>query len=150
MSSNWASELAWTIPFTRSWFSSSVTTRRVWPEETQRRSAVSTFSDRSTVTTAGAGVMTWRACCSWRWKTPVSICASPTSSWPPVRDWAISTLSSSGEPPSSYSFIDRIPTSLSIQLEAVLRTWMNGLKTWVKTCSGRAIQNATRSARLIA
>jgi hypothetical protein len=30
----------------------------VWPEDTQRRSAVSTFSEVSTVTTAGAGVMT--------------------------------------------------------------------------------------------
>ena len=67
-----------------------------------------------------------------------------------MSDWAISTLSSSGEPPSSYSLVARIPTSLSIQLEAVLSTWMNGLKIWVKRCSGRAIQRATRSARLIA
>ena len=34
--------MLWTIPLTRSGFSSSITTRRVWPEVTQRRSAVST------------------------------------------------------------------------------------------------------------
>ena len=79
-----ASELAWTMPRTRSWFSSSVTTSRVWPEEMQRRSAVSTSSETSTVTTAGIGVITWRASCSCRWKTPASIPASPGSSWPPV------------------------------------------------------------------
>ena len=67
-----------------------------------------------------------------------------------MSDWAISTLSSSGEPPSSYSLVARMPTSRSIQLDAVLSTWMNGLKTCVNTCSGRAIQRATRSARLIA
>ena len=33
------------MPRTRSWFSSSVTSSRVWPEEMQRRSAVSTSSD---------------------------------------------------------------------------------------------------------
>ena len=59
------------MPLTRSWFSSSVTSRRVWPEEMQRRSAVSTSSEMSTVTTAGIGVITWRASCSCRWKTPV-------------------------------------------------------------------------------
>ena len=79
-----ASELECTVPLTRSWFSSSVTSRRVWPEEMQRRSAVSTSSEMSTVTTAGIGVITWRASCSCRWKTPVSIPASPGSSLPPV------------------------------------------------------------------
>ena len=72
------------MPLTRSRFSSSVTTSRVWPEDTQRRSAVSTSSEVSTVITAGAGVITWRACCSCRWKTPVSIPASLASSLPPV------------------------------------------------------------------
>ena len=37
--------LTWTIPLTRSWFCSSVTTSREWPVETQRRSAASTVSD---------------------------------------------------------------------------------------------------------
>ena len=96
-----ASELAWTMPRTRSWFSSSVTSRRVWPEEMQRRSAVSTSSETSTVTTAGIGVITWRASCSCRWKTPESIPASPGSSLPPVRACAISARSSSGVAPSS-------------------------------------------------
>ena len=111
VSSSWASALACTMPRTRSWFSSSVTTSRVWPEETQRRSAVSTFSERSTVTTAGAGVMTWRASCSCRWKTPVSIPASPGSRLPPVSDCAMSTLSSSGVPPSSNLPLVRMPIS---------------------------------------
>ena len=138
------------MPLTRSWFSSSVTTSRVWPELTQRRSAVSTFSDRSTVTTAGAGVMTWRACCSCRWKTPVSIPASPGSSLPPVSDWAISTLSSSGEPPSSNSPVLEMPISRRIPFETALSRWMNGLKARVNSCSGRAIRRATGSALLIA
>ena len=122
----------------------------MWPEETQRRSAVSTFSDTSTVTIAGAGVITWRACCSCRWKTPVSMLASPGSSLPPMSDWAIRTFSSSGEPPSSNSSVLRIPSSRRIQFDAPLSTWMNGLKICVKQCSGGAIQRATRSARLIA
>jgi len=79
-----ASEFACTTPRIRSVLSSSVTTSRVCPELTHRRRAVSTFSERSTVTTAGAGVMTCRACCSCRWKTPVSMPASPGSSLPPV------------------------------------------------------------------
>ena len=80
----------------------------------------------------------------------MSMLASPGSSWPPVSDCAISTLSSSGEPPSSNSLVARMPSSRSIPFDAALRTWMNGLKTCVKRCSGRAIKRATRSARLIA
>ena len=97
------------MPFTRSGLSSSVTTTRVWPEAMQRRSAVSTFSETSTVMTAGAGVMTWRACCSCRWKTPVSIPASPGSSLPPVIDWWMSMRISSGVSPSSKLSV-RIPS----------------------------------------
>ena len=67
-----------------------------------------------------------------------------------MSDCAISTFSSSGEPPSSYSFVALIPTSRSIAFDAQLRTWMNGAKTCVNTCSGRAIQRATFSARVIA
>ena len=89
------------MPRTRSRLSSSVTTSRVWPEEMQRRSAVSTSSDRSTVTTAGIGVITWRASCSCRWKTPLSMPASPASSLPPARAWPIRMRSSSGVAPSS-------------------------------------------------
>ena len=102
------------MPLTRSRFSSSVTTRRVWPLETQRRSAVSTSSEVSTVITAGAGVITWRACCSCRWKTPVSIPASPASSLPPVTDSWISTRSSSGDSPSSSWPEVRTPSSRRI------------------------------------
>ncbi len=75
--------MLWTIPRTRSGLSSSITTMRVCPEETQRRRAVSTVSEASTVTTAGIGVITSRTCCSWKWKTPESIPASPGSSSPP-------------------------------------------------------------------
>ena len=58
--------LLWTIPRTLSGLSSSTTTSRVWPEETQRRSASSTVSSAFTVTTAGIGVITSRASCSCR------------------------------------------------------------------------------------
>ena len=96
----------------------------------QRRSAVSTFSDTSTVTTAGAGVMTWRACCSCRWKTPVSIPASPGSSLPPVIDCWISILISSGVSPSSKLSV-RIPSSRRMPLEVALSSAMNGRNAFV-------------------
>ena len=149
VSSSWASAFAWTIPLTRSWLSSSVTTSRVWPEETQRRSAVSTSSDRSTVTIAGAGVMIWRASCSCRWKTPVSIPASPASSLPPVSDCWISTLSSSGVSPSSSAPAVLTPISRRIAFDAQFSSAMNGWKTRVKMSSGRATKRATRSERWI-
>ena len=109
------------MPLTRSWFSSSVTTSREWPVETQRRSASWTVSDRSTVTTAGIGVITWRASCSCRWKTPVSMLASPTSRLPPLRESAMIRLISSGVPPSG-SASGSVPVARSSELEAELST----------------------------
>ena len=53
-----ARELLCTMPRMRSVLPSSVTTRRVWPESTQRRSASPAPSELSMVTTAGIGVMT--------------------------------------------------------------------------------------------
>ena len=145
-----ASELTCTMPRTRSRFSSSVTTRRVWPVETARRSAVSTSSDRSTVTTAGIGVITWRASCSCRWKTPCSIPASPGSSLPPTRAWAMSTRSSSGLPPSSNSALGLTPSARSIPLDARLSPEMNGRIALLNQMSGRATRSATGSALTIA
>ena len=115
-----ASELACTMPLIRSVLSSSVTTSRVCPESTARRSAVSTFSDRSTVTTAGIGVITWRACCSCRWKTPESIPASPGSSFPPRVLRAMIIFRSSEELTSSNSARGSTPTRRRIQFDAVL------------------------------
>ena len=68
------------MPRTRSGLSSSITSSRVWPELMQRRSAASTVSSLFTVTSAGVGVITCRACCSCRWNTPSSMSASPGSS----------------------------------------------------------------------
>ena len=138
------------MPLTRSRFSSSVTTSRVCPDDTQRRSAVSTSSLVSTVITAGAGVITWRACCSCRWKTPVSIPASFGSSLPPVSDSWISTRSSSGVSPSSSWPEVRTPSTRRIPFEAAFSKAMNGWKIRVKSSSGRAHQRATGSAFWIA
>ena len=80
----------------------------------------------------------------------MSIPASPGSSLPPVSDWAIRTLSSSGEPPSSNSAVLEMPTRRRMPLETALSRWMNGLKAVVKSCSGRAMKRATGSALLIA
>ena len=80
----------------------------------------------------------------------MSMLASLGSSSPPASDWAISTLSSAGEPPSSNSPLLRMPISRSIALEAALSTVIAGLKTVVNNCSGRAIRRATPSALLIA
>ena len=145
-----ASELECTTPLTRSGLWSSVTGRRVWPVEMQRRIAVPTSSEMSTVTTAGIGVMTWRACCSCRWKTPVSIPASPGSRWPPACAWAMIARTSSGVEPSSKSWSPLMPSGRSSALEALLSRWMNGRMTLLKRSSGRAHQRATRSALTIA
>ena len=96
------------------------------------------------MTTAGAGVITWRACCSCRWKTPVSIPASPGSSLPPVIDCWISILISSGVSPSSKLSV-RIPSSRRIPFDAALSSAMKGRKTRVNTISGRATSRAIGS-----
>ena len=105
------------MPLTRSWFSSSVTTSREWPVETHRRSASLTVCDRSTVTTAGIGVITWRASCSCRWKTPVSIVRLADVEVPPECDSAMIRLSSSGVPPSG-SASGSMPITRSSDSEA--------------------------------
>ena len=137
------------MPLTRSWFSSSVTTSRVCPDETQRRSAVSTSSRVSTVTTAGIGVITCRASCSCRWKTPESIPPSPASRSPPVEDSAISRLSSSGPASSSAICSGRMRSSRRIAFEVALRATMKGRKPIENPCSGRAMPGV-RSALTIA
>ena len=72
------------------------------------------------VTTAGIGVITWRACCSCRWKTPESMPASPGSILPPCALRAISSLRSSEDEISSNSAFGSTPTTRSIALEAEL------------------------------
>ena len=109
-SSRRLSEFTCTIPRMRSVFWFSVTSRRVWPESMQRRSAASTVSETSTVTTAGIGVITWRASCSCRWKTPESITASPGSSLPLPWLRAISSLRSSELVTSSNSALASTPS----------------------------------------
>ncbi len=134
----------------RSVFSFSVTTRRVCPESTQRRSAVSALSEASTVTTAGIGVITWRACCSCRWKTPESIPASPGSILPPCALRAIRSFRSSDEETSSNSALASTPTSRRIALDAVFRSQISGLRATRNQCSGRATRRAVPSACTIA
>ena len=134
------------MPRMRSVFPSSVTTSRVCPESTIRRSAVSTSSDTSTVTTAGIGVITWRACCSCRWKTPESIPASPGSSLPPWALWAISSLRSSEELASSNSARGSTPTSRSIAFDAELSSQIRNQRLRLKSSSGRAVRRTVASA----
>ena len=135
------------MPRMRSVFSSSVTTRRVWPDCTQRFSAVSTFSDTSTVTTAGIGVITLRASCSCRWKTPRSITASPGSSVPPEALRAIRNLRSSEVVISSPSPSARMPNGLRIRRAAADSTIETGLKTTLENCSSRAERSITFSGK---
>ncbi len=134
----------------RSVLPSSVTTSRVWPESTARRSAVSIVSETSTVTTAGIGVITWRASCSCRWKTPESIPASPGSSFPPRLLRAMISLRSSAEETSSNSARGSTPTTRSSALEAVLSAQISGLSPTRNHCSGRATRSAVPSACTIA
>src|SRR5215211_2023463 len=115
------SELAWMMPRTWSRFASSVITSRVWPESMQRLDAVSASSEMSTLTTLGAGFITWRACCSWSSKTPESIPASPVCSWPRSSDPAISSLRSSGVPPSSNSAEGSTWNSLRIAVRGAIQ-----------------------------
>ena len=96
--------------------------------------------------TAGAGVITWRACWACRWKTPVSIPASPGSSWPPVIDSAMMRRISSGLPPSCARLVGSMPISRRIRSETPLRTTMKGWKRTLDHCSGRAARRAMFSA----
>ena len=144
VSSFWASALACTMPLTRSWFSSSVTTSRVWPDETQRRSAVSTFSDRSTVTIAGAGVITWRACCSCRWKTPVSmlrLTEVELAAGQRLRDQDLELLGRAALV-ELVGLLD--PDRAQDRVRRAVQHVDERVEDRVKTCSGRAIRRATR------
>ena len=116
----------------------------------QRRIAVSTSSETSTVTTAGIGVMTCRASCSWRWKTPCSMPASPGSSVPPLWAWAIRKRSSSGLWPSANSASGLTRTSRRMAFDAPFNTEMNGRMAMLNQSSGRATRRAIVSALTIA
>ena len=137
------------MPLTRSGLSSSITTRRVWPEVTQRRSAVSTVSEASTVTTAGIGVITSRASCSCRWKTPPSIPASPGSSVPPIFELSMICFRSSAVWCSSMS-VGSTPKRRTIELEIALSPIVTGAVAARNQLSGRETRRAVRSAWLIA
>ncbi len=139
----------WTIPLTRSGLSSSITTSRVWPELTQRRSAASTVSEASTVTTAGIGVITSRASCSCRWKTPPSIPASPGSSVPPILELSMICFRSSEVWRSSRSF-GLTPKRRTIALENALSAIVTGAVATRNQFSGRETRRAVRSALAIA
>src|SRR5665811_1070994 len=135
---------------TRSGLSSSITTRRVWPEVTQRRSAVSTVSAASTVTTAGIGVITSRASCSCRWKTPPSIPASPGSRRPRWAPRTIISRSSSAEATSSSASASIRSTRVTRNLAGTLVRMISGWKRRRKASSGGAIPISRPSARAIA
>ena len=137
------------MPRIRSVLPSSVTTSLVWPESTIRRSAVSTFSETSTVTTAGIGVITWRACCSCRWKTPESILPSPGSILPPWALCAISSFRSSELLASSNSARGSTPMRRRMALEAELSDQINGDSARLKSSSGRAVRRTVASALTI-
>ncbi len=112
----------------------------------QRWSATWTVSAMSTVTTAGIGVITLRACCSCRWKTPESITASPGSSVPPLTLRAIRNLRSSEVVVSSPSPATRTPNGRRISSARALRSLLNGLNRRVKNSSGLEKRRATPSA----
>ena len=80
----------------------------------------------STVTTAGIGVITCRASCSCRWKTPREHPALAGVRAPPVEDSAISRLSSSGPASSSAICSGRTPSSRRIAFEVALSATMKG------------------------
>ena len=138
------------MPLIRSVLPFSVTTSRVCPDEMQRRSAVSTFSAVSTVTTAGIGVITWRASCSCRWKTPDSMPASPGSSAPPCALCAIRSFSSSAFEASSNSARGSVRSKRRIQFDTLFRSRIAGRISTKKNCSRRAVLRAIGSGCTIA
>ena len=84
------------------------------------------------MTIAGAGVMIWRASCSCRWKTPVSIPASPgveLAAGERLLDQHLELLGRLPllEPPAVLT-----PISRRIAFEAQFSSAMNGWKTRVK------------------
>ena len=137
------------MPRTRSGLPSSTTSSRLWPEVQQSSSASVTLAEASTVTTAGIGVITSRASCSCRWKTPRSITASPGSRSPPTADWEMISFRSSEVCFSSMS-AGRIPNRRRIALETLVSAQVNGAVTVRNRSSGRARRRALPSARVIA
>ncbi len=101
------------------------------------------------MTTAGIGVITSRASCSCRWKTPVSIVASFSSMSPWLPEVWISERRSST---SWCSSIDSglIPKRRTSAFEAVESPHVNGADIKRNQCSGRATSRAVGSARWIA
>ena len=80
--------------------------------------------------------MTWRACCSCRWKTPDSMPASPASILPPWALRTISSLRSSEEETSSNSALASTPSTRSMALDAVFNSQISGLKATRNQWSG--------------
>src|SRR5262245_34391349 len=135
------------MPLTRSWFPSSTTSRRLCPELTQSCRASLTVELLSAATTAGVGVITSRASCSCRWKTPRSIPASPGSRSPPTAEEEISIFRSSDVVVSSRS-CRLIPNRRRIEFEIQVRATVKGSVAVRNHSSGRDSVRAALSARL--
>ena len=101
------------------------------------------------MTTAGIGVITSRASCSCRWKTPPSIPASPGSSEPPCLELSMICLRSSAVWCSSRS-LGLTPKRRTIALEIALSALVTGAEKARNQFSGRETRRAVRSALLIA
>ena len=108
-----------------------------------------TLAEASTATTAGIGVITSRASCSCRWKTPRSITASPGSRSPPTADWEMISFRSSEVCFSSMS-AGRIPNRRRIAFDALFNAQVSGAVAERNRSSGRARWRAVPSARVIA
>ena len=102
------------------------------------------------MTTAGIGVMTSRASCSWRWKTPPSITASPGSSLPRTADCEISTWRSSEVGCCSSSCPGLTPKRRATPLDIQVSATVNGALARRNQRSGAARHRAVLSGLEIA
>ena len=99
--------------------------------------------------TAGIGVITSRASCSCRWKTPPSMPASPGSRVPPIRELSMICFRSSEVWCVSRS-LGLTPKRRTIPFETQLSPIVTGAVETRNQFSGRETRRATRSALAIA
>ena len=102
------------------------------------------------MTTAGMGVITSRASCSWRWKTPRSITASPGSSLPRTADCEISICRSSEVGCCSSIWPGFTPKSRATPFDIQVRATVKGALARRNQRSGAARTRAVSSGREIA
>ena len=102
------------------------------------------------MTTAGIGVITWRASCSCRWKTPVSIPASPGSSVPARVRLGDQPLELVGRAAAALAACMSTPSSRRMRSATAVSATMSGRNSDAERLQRARDAARDRSARSIA